>query len=186
MVQAKCVSQLRGNRIFPEVISRLNSIKSTIYVFFQLRNLTHLLFTDNLTSGVRFTKRESRYIHQKFHHLLLDCTTTPILVTMLMHHCNHIIVKASSYHLIMELSQTSSLDTNISILLRFLTLFTHQSHHCVSCRHLHGVLRLQLFRNCQTDTSTELEHVQNITGRKVVPNSFICCIHYFWMDIFII
>ena len=186
MVQAKCVSQLRSDCIFPEVVSRLNSIKSTIYILSQLWNLTHLLFTDNLTRGVRFTKRESRNIHQKFHHLLLDCTATPILVTMFMHHCNHIIIKASPHHLIMELSQTSSLNTNISILLRLLTLFTHQSHHCVSCRHLHGVLRLQLLRNCQTNASTELEHVQNITGRKMVPNSFICCIHYFWMDIFII
>ena len=153
MVQAKRITKLRRNRIFPEIVSYSPIFKSAINLSAQLWNLIHLFLTDNLTSVVRFTQSKSSDIHQKFHHLLLECATPPILVTMFMHQHFLCVSKSCSSHFCIEHFQTLILNTHISVLLRLLTLFRHKSHHSVRRSHLHRVLRFKLFRNCQTYTS---------------------------------
>ena len=186
MVQAERITKLRCNRIFPEIVSNCSVLEASIYLFAQFRNLAHLFLTNNLTSIIRFSQSKSCNIHQKFHHLLLECTTSPILVTMFVHQCSLVVSKSCSTHFSIEHIQTLILNTNISVLLRLLTLFRHKSHHSVRRSHLHRVLRSKLFRNRQAYTCRELEHIKNIAQCEVVPKTLVSCIHNLRMNIFII
>ena len=187
MVQTKRITQLRSYCHFPDIICEFD-VHNIINLFLQFWNTRHLFLCDNLTSIIRIreTKSCNILIHKNLHHLFLNCATTVICITIFMHCFNHRFRKSCFLHLIVKYLDSHTFDSCESILLRLLTLFRHKSHHGVCRSHFQRILRLYFFRNCQSNTTIELEHIKNITRCEMFPNYRICSINLLRMKIFII